>query len=456
MLPRAPGPAGSCRQHRSVPLGPLSPALESGFQRFPLHSAQPGSRNTADIGEPATACGTRGQSDQRLVAHHTKQRTIELARRLIAYLCQLAQHREAAGIKLADALHAQPRFLVLPPTLPAYLLQTLELLGGPFRTAQLIELCLEDRRELDQMTGVQHRVSGHLFGQRPDRPVGPLEPLVELHAQIARQEIGQAGGGDESTVIRLKRVVTDEGTTFVTRPADEAQALAATVPADTAPVNPDPLTIRPAALTTTANVAPATGTAAAPAGPAVPAASPDGRRTLLTYQLGVAGDVTLAVSATGLEIDSISPADGWAVVRSESGGGIATVWLRGGQEELRFTAKEVDGEIEVDLVSAALDSAVSAVADAARTTFEVADAGFVTLEVLDGRLTIVGAEAKDGWRVAEREQEKAKIEVEFKGTGGKLEFKARLMDGEIVTFLEEERSKEDEDEHDEHDEHDDD
>jgi hypothetical protein len=158
----------------------------------------------------------------------------------------------------------------------------------------------------------------------------------------------------------------------------------------------------------------------------------------LTNQLGEAGDVTLAVSASALEIDSVTPAAGWTVARAEIVGRIAMVWLRNVTQEVRFTATDVAGAIAVELVFGAIENPPNAAMESSRTTFEVADAGFVTLEVLEGQLTIVGTEAKDGWRVTEQEQDETEIEVEFTWADRKLEFKARLVGGEIVTLLEEE------------------
>ena len=291
---------------------------------------------------------------------------------------------------------------------------------------------------------------------------------------------GFSGGEDESTVIRLKRVETAEGTTFVARASDEgvddsahlaaplANRLVLTSPARdvTAPVatgsaasaTPAPSSVSTAATGETGNSATNAAPASAPAtqtAPSEPSDRPDESGTLPTYQLGSAGEATLSVSEDELRIASVLPADGWTVFRSDSDDVTVQVWLRSADEEVRFTATEVNGQIEVSLVSEPLESSAAVATAAEQTTFQVTDAGSVTVEVLNGRLAIVSADATNGWRVAEEETEDREIEVDFKQGERKLTFKARLVSGEIVTQLFEEDPGA-EHENDDHEEEDDD
>ncbi len=68
------------------------------------------------------------------------------------------------------------------------------------------------------------------------------------------------------------------------------------------------------------------------------------------------------------------------------------------------------------------------------TTFDVGDAGSVTLEVQGGRLTIVSASANSGWTVTKTEEDSDgdEIEVYFETANVQVEFEARLSNGQIV------------------------
>ena len=72
------------------------------------------------------------------------------------------------------------------------------------------------------------------------------------------------------------------------------------------------------------------------------------------------------------------------------------------------------------------------------TTYQVGDAGLVTLEIRNGRLTVVSVQPAAGWTVTEIEEEDGEVEVEFVGPSGEIEFAAALQGGEIVTFIESE------------------
>jgi hypothetical protein len=78
--------------------------------------------------------------------------------------------------------------------------------------------------------------------------------------------------------------------------------------------------------------------------------------------------------------------------------------------------------------------ATTAPAPSQPTTFDVGDAGSVTVEVQDGRLTIVSATANSGWTVTKTEEESDgdEIEVYFETATVRVEFKARLSSGQIV------------------------
>ena len=68
------------------------------------------------------------------------------------------------------------------------------------------------------------------------------------------------------------------------------------------------------------------------------------------------------------------------------------------------------------------------------TAFNVGEAGVVTVDVIDGQLVLVKAEAKAGWDVTKTEQYDAENEVEVDFSSGtvRVEFEAAFIDGQIV------------------------
>jgi hypothetical protein len=68
------------------------------------------------------------------------------------------------------------------------------------------------------------------------------------------------------------------------------------------------------------------------------------------------------------------------------------------------------------------------------TTYNVGDAGSVTLDVIDGKLTIVSSAPNAGWQVTKSEQEddENKVEVDFQSATVRVEFEATFVNGQIV------------------------
>ena len=68
------------------------------------------------------------------------------------------------------------------------------------------------------------------------------------------------------------------------------------------------------------------------------------------------------------------------------------------------------------------------------TTFNVGDAGAVTVDVINGLLMIVSSTPNPGWQVAKSEQkiEENKVEVYFKSATVQIEFEATFVNGQIV------------------------
>jgi hypothetical protein len=78
------------------------------------------------------------------------------------------------------------------------------------------------------------------------------------------------------------------------------------------------------------------------------------------------------------------------------------------------------------------------------TSFNVGDAGVVTVDVVDGQLVLVSAEPKPGWTVTKAEddsnddsdEQENELEVEFESADVRVEFEAEFVDGRIVPTVE--------------------
>lgn len=68
------------------------------------------------------------------------------------------------------------------------------------------------------------------------------------------------------------------------------------------------------------------------------------------------------------------------------------------------------------------------------TTYNVGDAGSVTLDVIDGMLTIVSSAPNAGWQVSKSEQndDENRVAVDFQSATVRVEFEATFVDGQIV------------------------
>lgn len=83
------------------------------------------------------------------------------------------------------------------------------------------------------------------------------------------------------------------------------------------------------------------------------------------------------------------------------------------------------------------------------TSFNVGDAGVVTVDVVDGQLVLVSAEPKPGWTVSKAEddsnddsdEQENEVEVEFESADVRVEFEAVFVDGRIVPKVESESTR---------------
>ena len=102
-------------------------------------------------------------------------------------------------------------------------------------------------------------------------------------------------------------------------------------------------------------------------------------------------------------------------------------------------------------------------ADTQTSTYNVGESGRVTLEITNGVLRVVSVAPNSGWTAKLPEYDDGEIEVTFYSGSLEVEFKARLVNGEIAVFVESEdeslddryEQDDDDDDHDD-DDHDDD
>ena len=77
------------------------------------------------------------------------------------------------------------------------------------------------------------------------------------------------------------------------------------------------------------------------------------------------------------------------------------------------------------------------------STYKVGDAGRVILEVRDNSLYVANVLPSADWKASRPEYDDGEVEVEFFSGSTEVEFKARLVNGEIKVFVESENEDED-------------
>ena len=104
----------------------------------------------------------------------------------------------------------------------------------------------------------------------------------------------------------------------------------------------------------------------------------------------------------------------------------------------------------------AVDPVSAPVSTAQTTTYNVGQSGRVTVTVNNGELRVTSVTPNAGWSAKLPEYDDGEIEVEFYSGSLKVEFKARLVNGEVAVFVEsEDESADDSYEREDHDDHED-
>ncbi len=100
---------------------------------------------------------------------------------------------------------------------------------------------------------------------------------------------------------------------------------------------------------------------------------------------------------------------------------------------------------------------LNATSETQTSTYNVGESGRVTLEITNGVLRVLSVAPNSGWAAKLPEYDDGEVEVKFYSGSLEVEFKARLVNGEIAVFVEsEDKSLDDRYEQDDDDDHDDD
>ncbi len=192
-----------------------------------------------------------------------------------------------------------------------------------------------------------------------------------------------------------------------------------------APVTASPtLAVNPAAPQTPAAPASQAPTTAAPV--AVAPSSIDGQYEIAA---GEAALVRLEVAGTALTVLDNAPAADWQVVEDNRDyDSVDLTYLRGA-DVVELDAEIDDGRFETDLH-------MESIPVAGPVTYQVSDAGSVTVEVVNNRVVLVGQEAAAGWvaTVDERELAEGEVEIRFRSEatpGAVTDFDAAMDDGRL-------------------------
>lgn len=144
-----------------------------------------------------------------------------------------------------------------------------------------------------------------------------------------------------------------------------------------------------------------------------------------TWQVGEAGTVSFSLEDGRLILDEVSPADGWEVTEQEADGDEIDVDLERGGETYEFQVDlEDDGTRLVVDIDHDLD-------DVEAGTFELGDAGSVTVSIDGDRLVLDDLTVADGWDVATREEESDEIEIDLVRGDQRWDLEIELDDGRL-------------------------
>ncbi len=148
-----------------------------------------------------------------------------------------------------------------------------------------------------------------------------------------------------------------------------------------------------------------------------------------TWRIGDAGTVTFSVSDGALSLDDVTPADGWEVTEEEVDDDEIDVDFERSGETYEF---QVDLEDGGTVLKVDIDHDID---DADPGTFDLGDAGSITVSVDGGRLVLDDLTVGEGWEVATREEEDDEIEIDLVSGDRRWDVEFELDDGLLDVAL---------------------
>jgi hypothetical protein len=143
------------------------------------------------------------------------------------------------------------------------------------------------------------------------------------------------------------------------------------------------------------------------------------------WQVGDAGTVTFSIVGGALVLVDVAPADGWEVTEQEADDDEIDVDLERDGETHVFQVELEDGGT-VLTVDIAHD-----IDDAEPGTFELGDAGSVTVSIDGDRLLLDDLTVGDGWEVVTREESDDEIELDLVRGDQRWDLEIELDDGRL-------------------------
>lgn len=144
-----------------------------------------------------------------------------------------------------------------------------------------------------------------------------------------------------------------------------------------------------------------------------------------TWQVGDAGTVTFSVVEGRLSLDEVAPADGWQVTEQEADGDEIEVDLERDGERYEFQVElEDDGSVLEVRIEHDLDTSEAG-------TFELGDAGSVTVAIDGDRLLLEDLTVADGWQVVTDSRDDDEIEIDLERGDQRWDLEIELDDGRL-------------------------
>jgi hypothetical protein len=163
--------------------------------------------------------------------------------------------------------------------------------------------------------------------------------------------------------------------------------------------------------------------------------APERRNGRQVVRAGKAGAVVLGVRNGRMRIIAAKPRPGWRVVDARrTGPREVDVLFRSAKRVVEVETVLDGGRLKTEVSRRKPPRAGQLSPDA--MTLQAGPAGTVTVQLVDGKLTIVGIEPAAGFTVVEQRSRGLEVDVTFLSDGLEVEFEIDVEDGRLVSDLE--------------------